>query len=192
MKYRNFICLLFFIWCGCRSNTATTTTGTVVTNDWKKVLQEELPLLGHRNWILVVDKAFPALNAPGIKVLYADENLLPVLKYTLAKIDASSSVRPIIYTDKELQYLTSQQVTGINAYRDTLKTIVNQPMKSILHDSLFTSIQVTSELFKVLVIKTNETKAYSSVFLQLVCAYWDGAHEKQLRALMSDNKLSDE
>ncbi len=28
-------------------------------SDWKQQLNKELPLLGHRNWILVVDKAFP-------------------------------------------------------------------------------------------------------------------------------------
>ena len=29
------------------------------SSDWRAVLEEDLHLLGHRNWILVVDKAFP-------------------------------------------------------------------------------------------------------------------------------------
>lgn len=152
---------------------------------WQQKLDAELPLLGHRNWILIVDKAFPALNAPGMEVIYADDNLLSVLKYTLNKIDSSSHVRPIIYIDKEIQFITPQFEKGINAFRDSFKNIVNnQPLHPVLHDSVFTKIQKTSELFKVLVIKTNGTLAYSSVFLQFDCAYWNSEQEAQLREIM--------
>ena len=159
-------------WCSCQSNTRASRKMVTNNNDWKAVLHRELPLLGHLNWILVVDKAFPALNASGMEVIYADDNLLNVLKYTLNKIDSSSHVRPIIYVDKEMQFMTPQLENRVNAFRDSLKNIVNnQPLHAELHDSVFTNIQKTSELFKVLVIKTNGTQAYSSVFLQLDYAY---------------------
>jgi hypothetical protein len=37
--------------------------------DWKEQLRDELPLLGHRNWIAVVDSAYPLQNSPGIKMI---------------------------------------------------------------------------------------------------------------------------
>ncbi len=195
MKSKRYFCnnkiwmwiLPLAFWCSCGSKSNILPAEKMVTdnNDWKAVLHKELPLLGHRNWILVVDKAFPALNAPGMEVIYADDDLLSVLKYTLNEIDSSSHVRPIIYIDKEMQFMTPQLEKGVNAFRDSLKTIVNnQPLHPELHDSVFTNIQKTSELFKVLVIKTNGTLAYSSVFLQLDCAYWNSRQEAQLREVM--------
>ena len=32
---------------------------------WQEKLEEQLPLLGHRNWILIVDSAYPLQNASG-------------------------------------------------------------------------------------------------------------------------------
>ncbi len=177
------------LWCSCRSNIPLSEKTATSNNDWKAVLQKELPLLGHRNWILVVDKAFPALNARGMEVIYADDDLLDVLKYTLNEIDSSSHVKPIIYVDKEMQSMTPQLENGVNAFRDSLKNIVNnQPLHPELHDSVFTNIQKTSELFKVLVIKTNGTRAYSSIFLQLDCAYWNSGQEAQLREVMKSGQ----
>jgi hypothetical protein len=169
----------------CRQYQAQDVEKSMTVKSWQQKLDSELPMLGHRNWILIVDKAFPALNAPGMEVIYADDNLLNVLKYTLSKIDSSSHVRPIIYVDKEMQFMTPQLENGVNAFRDSLKNIVNnQTLHPELHDSVFTKIQRTSELFKVLVIKTNGNLAYSSVFLQLDCAYWNSEQEGQLRKAM--------
>ena len=190
--YNNRIWILilpFAFWCSCQSKIPSSGKMVANNNEWKAVLQKELPLLGHRNWILIVDKAFPALNAPGMEVIYADDNLLSVLKYTLNEIDSSSHVRPIIYVDKEMQFMTPQLEKGVDAFRDSLKNILNnQPLHPELHDSVFTNIQKTSELFKVLVIKTNGNRAYSSVFLQLDCAYWNSEQEAQLREVMKSGQ----
>jgi hypothetical protein len=37
---------------------------------WKKDLSEQLPLLGHRNWVVVADSAYPLQTAPGIETIY--------------------------------------------------------------------------------------------------------------------------
>lgn len=34
--------------------------------DWQTVLKEKLPLLGHRNWIVVTDMAYPSQAKKGI------------------------------------------------------------------------------------------------------------------------------
>ncbi|MGY0040684.1 hypothetical protein [Pedobacter sp. NJ-S-72] len=57
----------------------------------------------------------------------------------------------------------------------------NQHVQSLLHNEVFKNLDSESKLFKVLVIKTNETIPYTSVFMQLDCAYWDASKEEVLR-----------
>lgn len=154
-------------------------------NNWKKQFDQALPLLGHRNWIVVADKALPQQNAAGIEYINANEKLLPVLQYVLDKVRTSGHVRPIIYRDKELAFVSDDQAKGVKEFTAaSLKLLGSQPVQTILHDSVFTKLEMASKLFKVLVIKTNETLPYSSVFLQLDCAYWSAESEKQLRESM--------
>jgi hypothetical protein len=54
----------------------------------------------------------------------------------------------------------------------------------ILHDSVFVKIDAASKLFSVVVLKTEETIPYSSIFLELGCKYWNAEQEKALRTLM--------
>ena len=37
--------------------------------DWKARVAESMPLLGHRNWILVVDSAYPLQSSPGVETI---------------------------------------------------------------------------------------------------------------------------
>jgi len=157
--------------------------------DWKAILEKDLHLLGHRNWILVVDKAFPEQSSPGMKYLYVDEDLLPTLAYVLEQVEASSHVRPIIYRDKELSYISKDQVPGIDAFRRQSKTVLeDKNVNTILHDEVFQLLDKSSSLFRTLVIKTNCTLPYTSVFLQLDCAYWGPENEKILRDHISQDK----
>ena len=48
------------------------------------------------------------------------------------------------------------------------------------------ALDESSSLFTTLVIKTNCTIPYTSVFLQLDCAYWGAENEAVLRQKMSD------
>jgi hypothetical protein len=36
---------------------------------WQTKLEQELPLLGHRNWIVIADSAYPWQTAPGIETI---------------------------------------------------------------------------------------------------------------------------
>ena len=153
--------------------------------DWKKQFNQILPLLGHRNWIIVADKAFPQQNAAGMETINTNENLLTVLKYVLQQVNASAHVKPIIYQDKELNFITEAQAKGVKQFINQSQQVFNgKPVQTILHDSVFTKLDEASKLFKVVVLKTNETIPYTSVFLQLDCAYWSAEKEKQLRKNM--------
>lgn len=55
---------------------------TCLSASWKKELKTQLPLLGHRNWIVVADSAYPLQTAPGIKTVYADSAQLEVISPT--------------------------------------------------------------------------------------------------------------
>lgn len=158
--------------------------------DWKTQFSEQLPLLGHRNWILVVDKAFPQQNAPGIITINTGEALLPVLQYTLNQINESTHVRPLFYTDKELNYITEKQVPEIEKFKTDLFGIIpSGQTQTLLHDSVFVKIAKASELFRIIVLKTEHVIPYSSVFLQLDCKYWSGENENLLREAIKKSSL---
>jgi D-ribose pyranose/furanose isomerase RbsD len=178
------ILILFFsvILVGCINNVGEV---KVKSNDWKETLKDQLSYYGHRNWILVVDKAFPSQNANGIITINTDEGLLNVLQYTLGQIDSAAHVQPVIFTDKELNYITSDQVPEIENYKKSLANLIGKSEPQVLlHDSVFVKIDQASKLFSVMILKTNEVIPYSSVFIQLDCKYWTPEQEKQLRENM--------
>lgn len=184
----SFACVLVFISCNHEAGD-TAQQQEEISKDWKTQFNQTLPLLGHRNWIVVADKAFPQQNAAGMEVINTNENLLPVLQYVLQQVNASSHVKPIIYRDKELSFITEDQAKGVKQFANESQQLFNgQPVQTILHDSVFTKLDDASKLFKILVLKTNETMPYTSVFLQLDCAYWSADKEQQLRVLMNNNK----
>lgn len=164
-------------------------------NNWKLQFDQKLPLLGHRNWIVIADKAFPEQNAAGIEVINTNENLLPVLKYVLQQVKASGHVKPVIYQDKELQFITESQAKGVTSFRLESEKLIKkgntslelQP-QTILHEAVFAKLDEASKLFKIVVLKTNETIPYTSVFLQLDCSYWNAEKEKKLREKMKSQK----
>lgn len=162
---------------------------------WKTQFDQKLPLLGHRNWIVIADKAFPEQNAAGIEVINTNENLLPVLKYVLQQVKTSGHVKPIIYQDKELQFITESQAKGVELFRLEAEKLLGMENKAsqlqpqtILHDAVFAKLDEASKLFKIVVLKTNETIPYTTVFLQLDCSYWNAEKEKQLREKMKSRE----
>lgn len=158
---------------------------TLQTADWRSRFDHQLRLLGHRNWIVIADSAFPELNAPGIETVDTGEDMLPVLKYVLARMVADEHVKPIVYRDRELNFITNEQSPGIRRSVDeTDGALKDLPVQTLLHESVFAKLQTESGLFKVLVLKTRSTHPYTSVFLQLDCGYWDAAREAALRKAM--------
>ncbi|WP_423736048.1 hypothetical protein [Chitinophaga caseinilytica] len=149
---------------------------------WQQQFSEMLPLLGHRNWIIVADQAFPQLKAEGITYINTGDRLLPVLQEVMAAVQQSGHVKPIVYRDKELQFITETQSTGIGAFRDSAAAALKgNNVREMLHDSVFAKLDAAAGLFRVVVLKTDEKLPYTSVLLELDCAYWDGEKEAALR-----------
>jgi hypothetical protein len=134
---------------------------------------------------MVVDKAFPSLSSPNIEVVYADVDIRTALDTTIKMLENATHVKPIIYIDKEFAYITEKELTGITEFRTKAHASIQSFNPSeLVHDDVFGRVNEISSMFKVLVIKTNETVPYSSVFIELDCKYWSGEKETALRKAM--------
>jgi hypothetical protein len=153
--------------------------------DWRIKLNQELPLLGHRNWIMIVDSAYPLQVSPGVETIETHDDLPQVARIVLDTLDHSIHVTPNVYLDAELPYVTDQAAPGVSVYRQHLKEILkDRPVKSLPHENLIKQINDAGQTFHILVLKTNMAIPYTSVFLQLDCKYWPPQAEQQLRQAM--------
>jgi L-fucose mutarotase/ribose pyranase (RbsD/FucU family) len=153
---------------------------------WNRTLLDRIPLYGHRNWIVIADSAYPAQSRPGIETIVSNGDHVQVLQKVLAALSASQHVRPIVYTDEELKFLEDKDAPGISAYRRQLAAMLqNRTVNSLPHEQIIAKLDQVSQTFRVLIIKTNFTLPYTSVFLQLDCAYWSAEAEQRLRAKMA-------
>jgi hypothetical protein len=48
--------------------------------DWRAKVAESLPLFGHRNWILIVDSAYPEQSSLGIETVETNAPQLEVVR----------------------------------------------------------------------------------------------------------------
>jgi hypothetical protein len=157
--------------------------------NWKQILAERIPLYGHRNWIVVADSAYPAQSSAGIETIVSHAGQLDVLKQVLAEISASRHVRPIVYTDQELEFLDDKAAPGVSAYRKQLAAMLgNRKVNALPHEQIISKLDEVSRTFNVLIIKTDIAIPYTSVFLQLNASYWSDEAEAQLRAAMRAGK----
>ena len=135
---------------------------------------------------MVADSAYPAQARDGIETIVADADQLHVLEVVLEALAKSKHVTPIIHTDQELNYLDDAQVAGVEAYRERLAVMFkDKTVEALPHEKIIERLDEVSRTFRVLIIKTNMTVPYSTVFLQLDCAYWGPDAEKGLRAKMA-------
>ena len=154
-------------------------------SDWQQKVQEELPLMGHRNWIVIVDSAYPLQSSPGVETIETDSDHLAVLDYVLDALKNSKHVRPLVHTDKELEFVPERDAPGVERYREELKVrIRGLSADAVPHQTLIDRLSQTGENFHVLVLKTGMAIPYSSVFLQLDCKYWSAESEARLREAM--------
>jgi len=152
------------------------------TAPWWRTLTDDLPVMGHRNWIVVADSAYPAQSRAGIETIYAGGNQIEVVAAVLKALDHTRHVRPVIYLDSELQFVPDKDARGTSVYREQLKRVLsNRTVNSIPHEELIAKLDKAGETFRILILKTDMTLPYTSVFLQLDCGYWSAEAEQRLR-----------
>ncbi len=153
--------------------------------NWARVLSDRLQLFGHRNWLVIADSAYPAQTRQGVETIVADEEQTTVLSRALAILGGCPHIKPTIYTDKELRFVSEQDATGITTYRQQLESLLEgNQMHSLPHEEIISRLDQVGEMFRVLVIKTNMRIPYTSVFVELGCGYWNAELENRLRAAM--------
>ena len=160
-----------------------------MSQGWREALRERLALYGHRNWIAVVDSAYPAQSSPGIETLLTGAAQPDVIRETLAILAAAPHVIPAIYTDRELDFVPETDAPGVSEYRRHLGTLLQgTPWKRLPHEEIISMLDQAGRAFRILILKTDMTIPYSSVFLQLGCAYWSPEAEGRLREVMSPDR----
>ena len=118
-----------------------TSTALFAADNWKETLRKELPLLGHRNWIVVADAAYPLQTAPGIQTIYVEADQIEVVKGVLAELAKTKHVKPTIYTDAEMKFVAEMNAPGIGTYRDALANLLsNQPAQTLPHEKIIAKL----------------------------------------------------
>jgi len=149
---------------------------------WKPLLARRLPAFGHRNWIGVVDAAYPLQTGSGIETVVTGTAHLLVLREVLGAIRRASHVRPRIVHDAELDLLSETLAPGIGILRGKLvKLLAEDTASSLPHEEIIGKLDKAAKLFHILIFKTTMTLPYTSVFLELDCGYWSDDAERVLR-----------
>lgn len=154
---------------------------------WLRVAEAKLSAYGHRNWVAVVDSAYPLQVSPGAELLVTGGDHLEVLQAALDLIEKSKHVRPKVYLDAELPFVPERDARGITRLRNDLRRVLGRrPVQSVPHAKLLGLVEATAARFNVLILKTNCVLPYTSVFLELDCGYWSDEAEKRLREAMKE------
>lgn len=159
-------------------------------SDWRARVRQELPLMGHRNWIAVVDSAYPLQTSGGIETVETGADQIDVIEAVLESIAKSRHVRPVIFTDAELKAVPESDAAGVTAYRESLSKLFGRidrgkvEAQALPHEQIISKLDEAGKAFHILVLKTKMTIPYTSVFVRLDCGYWTDEQEKRLREKM--------
>jgi len=158
-------------------------------NGWQGKLSRELPVLGHRNWIIIADSAYPAQSRAGIETIATGADQIQVVKAVLKAVDNAKHVRATVYVDAEMKYVSEKDARGINAYRKELAALLGKrTVKQVPHEELIAKLDEAAKTFRILIFKTELTLPYTSVFLELDCGYWNSGAEQKLRQAIGEEK----
>lgn len=151
----------------------------------------KLPLLGHRNWIVIADSAYPLQTSAGIETITIHEDHAYIVKVVLDMLDKQKHVKPVIYTDSELDYISEKYAPGITGLRNSLKKIFGErKIQSLAHEDIIAKLDKAGKTFQVIIIKSTCTLPYSSVFFELDCGYWNEEGENALREAIKTGEKS--
>jgi hypothetical protein len=153
---------------------------------WRSVLDERLPLLGHRNWIVVADSAYPWHAGAGIETIGTGSDHLDVVRGVLEAVAGSRHVRPLVHLDAELPLVAEAHAPGITPLREALAAALRGiPTVSLPHEEIIGKLDAAGHAFRVLLLKTTLALPYTSVFVELHCGYWSTEAAGALRAAIA-------
>ncbi len=135
----------------------------------------------------LADSAYPKQSSQGIETVFTGKGQLEVLDAVLDAITDAPHVQVIVMLDAELASVTETDAPGITEYRTMLKeSLKGRQVKVMPHEEIISELDTGSKMFNVLLLKTDLTIPYTTVFLQLDCGYWNAEKEKRLRDAIYD------
>ena len=149
---------------------------------WSEIFESRLPLLGHRNWVAVLDAAFPLFTSTGIEALYTGEDHQAVLSLVTDRISRAPHVAAAPLVAEELRWVESPMASAV-------LSALGEP-RSMSHADILETLDEVSRRYRILALKTTCTTPYTSVFFELGCGYWSDEEEAELRRRM--NPFGDE
>ncbi|MBM3335149.1 hypothetical protein FJY63_10855 [Candidatus Sumerlaeota bacterium] len=156
---------------------------------WRHRVRKEMPVMGHRNWVVIADSAYPAQSRSSIETVYTGSSQLRTVRYVLRVMDRMGHIRPNIYLDAELEHVADADARGIQDYRAQLRRLLgSRSVTTLPHEELIAKLDKAGEMFRVLILKTDMKLPYTSVFLELDCGYWGADAEARLREALKKAK----
>jgi len=156
---------------------------------WRAALDERLPLLGHRNWIVVADSAYPWQASAGIETIDTGADHVTVVRGVLEAIAGSRHVRPVVHLDAELPFVAEAHAPGITACREALTgALGGLAAVSLPHEGIIALLDEAGRTFRTLLLKTTLALPYTSVFVRLDCGYWSAEAEAALRSAIAASR----
>ena len=152
------------------------------SNAWQDRFNSALSEYGHRNWIVIADSAYPKQSAPGIETVVTGSEHIEILEIVLDAISDARHVQAVVMLDAELDSVAEADAPGVTEYRRKLReSLRGKQVKVMPHEDIIRELDKAAEMFSILLLKTNMTIPYTSVFLQLDCGYWNAEKEQRLR-----------
>ncbi len=153
---------------------------------WRDTITAQLPSLGQGNWIVIADSSYPWSALPGMQTVITGASGLDVLQAVLNSVGQVKNLRPVIYTENEINYVTDKYAAGVTSYRGGLSQAIGTRDKKVSsHDDLVRTINQTAQSLHVLVLKTTQTLPYSTIYIQLENGNWSPEGEKAMKEAMS-------
>jgi len=167
-------------------------SGCAEEANWKKEIDEQVGLLGHRNMIIIADSAYPIQVGGGVNVIATGADHQEVVSHAVKAIEKCPAVRPLVALDAEFAFVPEEHAPGAAKLRKSILAILEgksaAPVREELHDTLLKEVNELAKDYTVVVFKTTGVIPYSSVFLTLDCGYWSAEAEEALRKNMEENR----
>jgi hypothetical protein len=149
---------------------------------WTQRLDSEIVELGAYNWIIVTESAYPAPGRPQTHTVISPYELPQTLDSVLQTIDSLGHIRPRIYLTREVDELSETYAPGIENHRANLSKYLNErTTQSLSARSLESLLRSSKNGNRVLVVKSQTSLPYTSIYIELESGYWDGESETALR-----------
>ncbi|HRI44587.1 MAG TPA: hypothetical protein PLL78_13645 [Fimbriimonadaceae bacterium] len=140
---------------------------------WREFFDSRLPLLGHRNWVAVLDAAFPLYGGAGVETIFTGEEHRTVLASVSDAIGRAPHVAANPLVAEELRWVESPMASDLLA-------ALGEP-KFMAHADILEALDEISRRYRIFALKTTCTTPYTSVFFVLGCGYWTDEQEFELR-----------